>query len=303
MTSLRGVSSVLVLSGLLACGAGVRGESGESGESGASSGEGESGESSESSESGESGEAGVCGDGAVGGAEVCDDGADNGVGGKCKADCSGLRVASVAGDAIPFDDGPDGRIAGATVSLLEFPGMQVVTASDGAFRFDGLPVGADVTLVMDHPDYHPIQTGTHVVPDEGLERITFQAVTHQIYDALAAIVGISPDEAKYCQMVTTVTRVGKSIYDAGAHGEAGVKVMLDPALPAENGPIYFNAMVVPEAGLTETSEDGGVLYMQVPPGEYTWTASKPGAEFRAVRMKCRVGYLINASPPWGLQRL
>lgn len=251
----------------------------------------------------DSGEPAVCGDAVVAGAEQCDDGPDNGVGGKCKQDCSGLRVASVQGDAIPFDMVPDGRIVGAEVSILEFPGMQMVTGADGKFKFDGLPVGADVTLVMQHPDYHPIQTGTHVLPDEGLERVTFQAVTHAIYSALAAIVGITPDEQKYCQMVTTVTRVGKSVYDPGAHGEADVVITLDPPLPAANGPVYFNAQVLPEPGLTRTSEDGGVLFHQVPPGDYTWTASKAGAEFRPVRMKCRAGFLINASPPWGLQRL
>jgi hypothetical protein len=62
---------------------------------------------------------------------------------------------------------------------------------------------------MAHPDYHAIQTGTHVLPDEGLQRITFQAVTPAIYGALAAIVGVTPDDEKYCQMVTTVTRVGE----------------------------------------------------------------------------------------------
>ena len=53
----------------------------------------------------------------------------------------------------------------------------------------------------------------------------------------------------------------------------------------------------------ETSDDGGVLFIQVPPGDYTWTAHKAGVEFTQVRMKCRAGYLINASPPWGLQAL
>lgn len=245
----------------------------------------------------------VCGDGEVAGAEVCDDGADNGVGGGCKADCSGLHVATVEGDAIPFDASPDGRIEGAEVGVLEFPDLRVVTAADGHFKFEGLPVGADITLTMQHPDYHPIQTGTHVVPAEGLQRITFQAVTHAIYDALGAIVMVTPDEANLCQMVTTVTRVGKSIYDPGAHGEADVIVTLDPPLPAESGPIYFNSSVIPEPGLTQTSDDGGVLFVQVPPGDYTWTASKAGAEFRQVRMKCRAGWLINAAPPWGLQRL
>lgn len=287
----------LVLCGLLACGD-TDPTSDDSGTTRATTGA-----PTEATEATDTGAAAVCGDGAVAGAEVCDDGPENGVGGKCKADCTGLRVASVQGDAIPFDMGPDGRVEGATVSILEFPALQVVTGADGKFRFDDLPVDADITLVMTHPDYHEIQTGTHVLPDEGLERITFQAVSHGIYDVLAGVVGITPDEAKYCQMVTTVTRVGKSVYDAGAHGEAGVLVTLDPPLPAENGPIYFNAQVVPDASLTETSEDGGVLFVQVPPGEYTWTASKAGAEFRPVRMKCRVGVLINASPPWGLQRL
>lgn len=280
---IRPARPVLALSVLLACG----GSETESSAGSSESGDGPA----------------VCGDGVVDGDEVCDDGPDNGVGGKCRADCTGLRVADVEGDAIPFDMGPDGRIAGATVSILELPDMQVVTGADGHFKFAGLPVDADITLVLDHPDYHRIQTGTHVLPDAGLQRITFQAVTHTIYDALAAIVQITPDEAGSCQMVTTVTRVGKSIYDAGAHGEAGVVVTLDPPLPAEHGPVYFNAQVIPDRSLTETSEDGGVLFVQVPPGEYTWTGTKDGATLRPVRMKCRPGVLVNAAPPWGLQRL
>ena len=299
-------AKITALCGLLACGgaSGDDGASSDSSSSSSSTGEADASSTSSSETGGPTtGEPAVCGDGEIAGDELCDDGPDNGAGGMCKTDCTGLRVASVQGDAIPFDKGPDGRISGATVSILEFPDMQVVTAADGRFKFDNLPVGADITLVLEHPDYHPIQTGTHTLPDEGLERLTFQAVNHGIYEALAAIVEVTPDDTKYCQMVTTVTRVGKSIYDAGAHGEAGVVITLDPPLPAENGPVYFNAMVFPDKSLTETSEDGGVLFSQVPPGEYRWTASKAGATFREVRMKCRIGYLINASPPWGLQRL
>ena len=66
------------------------------------------------------------------------------MGGKCKDDCTGLRVASVQGDAIPFDMGPDGRIAGATVSILEYPEMSMVTGADGHFVFADLPVGEPV---------------------------------------------------------------------------------------------------------------------------------------------------------------
>ena len=211
-------------------------------------------------------------------------------------------TASVSGDAIPFN-GQDRRIEGATVYILEFPEKRVVTGSDGHFRFDGIPVGSEVSLVMEHPDYHVEQTGTHVVPAEGLERITFQGVTHDVYAALALLLGITPDEEGACQMPTTVTRIGKSLYDPGAHGEDGATVTIDPPLPPDHGPIYFNSSVLPDRSLTETSDDGGVLFVQVPPGEYVMTATKPGAEFRQVKFKCRPGVLVNASPPWGLQRV
>ena len=127
-------------------------------------------------------------------------------------------------------------------------------------------------------------------------------MTFDIWDLLAALLQVVPDDASRCQMVTTVTRVGKSIYTPGAHGEDAVTVTLDPPLPAEQGPIYFNSSVLPDRSLVQTSDDGGVLFIQVPPGDYTWTAHKAGAVFSRVKMKCRAGYLVNASPPKGLQR-
>lgn len=208
----------------------------------------------------------------------------------------------VAGDAIPFDDGPDGRIAGATISVLERPEMKMTTGADGHFEFDGFEPGSEVTLVLEHPDYHLIQTGTQTIGDADIDRLTFQAVSHDIYGLLAGVVGVTPDEQGSCQMVTTITRIGKSIYDSGAHGELGVKVTLDPPQPAALGPIYFNAAVIPDKDLKLSSPDGGVLYANVPPGEYTWTAAKASAEFTTVKMKCRPGVLVNASPPHGLQR-
>jgi hypothetical protein len=219
----------------------------------------------------------------------------------CGGDGGDARFASVSGDAIPFNGGPEGRVAGAEIWILEHPEQRLTTGSDGHFSFDGLEVGGEVTLVMEHPGYHLIQTGTHVVPDEGIERLTFQAVTYEIYDAFASIVGVVPDEENACQIATTVTRVGKSLYDPGAHGEDGATVTIEPPLPREHGPIYFGSNVIPDRSLIETTDDGGVVYIQVPPGQYVLTASKPGIEFAQVKVKCRPGVLVNASPPWGLQ--
>lgn len=206
---------------------------------------------------------------------------------------------SVSGNAIPFNGG-DGRIAGATISILEEPGRSVVTSTDGAFLFEDLAEGSEVTLVLDHPDYRPIQTGTHRLGPQGAERVTFQAVVPAIYDALALLLNVTPDPTK-CQIVTTVTRVGRSLYDPGAHGEEGATtVLVGPGF--EEGPIYFNSSVLPDRSLHETSDDGGVLYLNADPGRYTWTATKAGAAFSSLVMHCRPDVLVNASPPWGLQR-
>ncbi len=210
-------------------------------------------------------------------------------------------TTTVEGNAFVFNGAVEG-VEGARVFVLEDPSLEATTDTEGYFLIEGVPVGSDVSLVMEHPDYIPIQTGTHVVPEEGLSRITFQAVTPLIESQLAALLMVSIDESA-CQMVTTVTRIGRSLYEPGAHGEEGATVTIDPPLPASSGPIYFTSDVIPDRSLTETTDDGGVLFVNVPEGEYTWTATKDGATFASVRMKCRAGFLINASPPAGLQRL
>jgi hypothetical protein len=217
------------------------------------------------------------------------------------ASCGPTPTATVSGDAFIFNGGVDGRVVGGRVYVLEDPTFETTTDATGHFELEGVPVGSDVTLVLDHPEYVPIQTGTHVVPDDGLDRVTFQAVPPGIYDALATLLEITPDPT-LCQMVTTVTRVGRSLYEPNDHGEAGATVSVTPPIAAELGPIYFNESVIPDRTLTETSLDGGVLYYNVPPGDYVWTASKDGAEFDTVRITCRPGVLVNASPPRGLQR-
>lgn len=222
--------------------------------------------------------------------ELADDGLAN--------DSCRIPVA-ISGNAIPFNGG-NNRIAGAEIWILERPERRVVTSTDGAFVFDDLPEGSEATLVLDHPDYHAIQTSTIRLGPQGAERVTFQAVVHPIYDALAALLGVTPDPAK-CQIVTTVTRVGKSLYDPGAHGEDGATTTLVGPGWVE-GPIYFNSSVLPDRTRHETSDDGGVLYLNAEPGRYGWTATKPGAAFSSLTMTCRPGVLVNASPPWGLQR-
>lgn len=217
------------------------------------------------------------------------------------ADSTGASTVEVSGDAFPFASTSTPPVA--TVSILELPDT-ATTDVDGHFVFPALPAGARATFVYQAEGYPTTHTKTFTLPEAGgtLERVTFQVPELAVYDLLAGIVGVEPDPTA-CQIASTVTRVGKSVYDPGAHGEDAATVTIDPPIAAELGPIYFNEEVIPELGLTETTGDGGVLYVNVPPGEYTLTAHKDGVEFEAIDVVCAAGVLVNASPPNGLQAL
>lgn len=211
------------------------------------------------------------------------------------------ETISVSGDAFQF--GPYTMIANAAISVLELPAFTTTTDDAGHWTLDGLPPGADATFVLVKDGFPRTQTKTFALPETGsIERISFQVPDDATFGALAQIVGIEPDPAT-CQFATTVTRVGKSVYDEGAHGEAGATVSLAPAVDAVHGPVYFNAQVIPQADLSETSEDGGVLYTNLAPGSYTLTGTKPDVSFEEVRITCEPGVLVNASPPFGVQAL
>ncbi|MFO7566287.1 MAG: carboxypeptidase regulatory-like domain-containing protein [Enhygromyxa sp.] len=211
------------------------------------------------------------------------------------------ELVQVSGDAFAF--GPAIMVANATVTILELPDQQTSTDADGHFVFEALPAGAAATFVFDKPGYPRIYIKTFTLPDEGeLERVTFQAPDSATFGVFAQLAEVVPDP-RACQIASTVTRVGKSLYDGEAHGEEGATVSISPSLPAEHGPIYFNANVIPQKDLTETSEDGGVLFSNVPPGTYVLSAHKDGVSFEDVTVQCDPDVLVNPSPPYGLQAL
>lgn len=212
---------------------------------------------------------------------------------------SGAPTVSISGHVHNFTGSPS-RLSGATIWVLEQPCRRTVSGKNGFFEIKGLRPNTEVTLRMSLQGWAPLQSATHDLGAGGISTATFQAPSDIMYKALAAIAKLTPDPTR-CQMVTTVTRIGKDMTSPGAHGEAGVTVTLSPSLPASQGPIYFNKLVLPVPSRTETSEDGGVLFANAPPGDYSWTAHKTGVKFRKVKMKCRAGWLVNAAPPWGLQ--
>lgn len=219
---------------------------------------------------------------------------------------AGGATVAAEGDLMRF--GPSAApVAGIEVQVVEDPTLTATTDAEGHWRIDGLAVGSQATFAIDDPSRPPIQTATFTVPAGGLEQVAFQAPDHQMVAALEGVVGVEsrPDR---CHIASTVTRRGYSLYGGaadGTHGEPGATVQISPAPAASDGPIYFNGsrfdVIWPDRALSETTVDGGVLFVNVTPGTYTLTATKAGATIEPVTVSCRAGWLANAAPPWGLQ--
>jgi hypothetical protein len=230
---------------------------------------------------------------------------------------------------------PYGKIEGATVWILEMPELSTTTNADGEFTIEGLPVGSQATPVLEHPNHPLTYTKTHLVPDSDLDDLTFQIPTNVLFGLIESglvdadiIEEVDPNK---CQIVSTFTRYGKTIGDSGPHGEPGAVLSIAPANDAEAGPIYFGDDVLPDPTRSYSSLDGGVLLLNVEPGDYTLTAScvedpddvaaflaeyppeeypdeslrcqTEDVQFESILVKCRPGVFLNASPSYGLQAL
>lgn len=252
------------------------------------------------------------------------------------AGCGGAagQTVSFSGIAWSFQlpGNPYGRISGAKVSILEMPAFETTTNMDGEFTIEGLPVGSQATLVLEHENHPLTYTKTHTVPDADLDNLTFQIPTNLLFGLIAdglvdggVVEGIDPTK---CQIVSTFTRFGKTIGSPGHHGEPGATLSMAPANNAEAGPIYFGDDVIPDPTRTYSSLDGGVLLVNVEPGDYTLSAScvqdptdliaeyppedhdgeslrcqTEDVQFESILMKCQPGVFLNASPSYGLQAL
>jgi hypothetical protein len=131
-------------------------------------------------------------------------------------------------------------------------------------------------------------TKTFTLTDSDIEEVTFQVPNLNLYDLLALNLGVTLSSEK-CQLVSTVTILGGSLYLPNAHGEAGATVAIDPIDASADGPIYFNESVIPDRSWTETSSDGGIVFINTEPGDYILTATKEGVVFDSVKLKCRPG--------------
>ena len=211
--------------------------------------------------------------------------------------------ARVTGKAFIF--GPNSAnlvLDGAVISIAENPAVATTIAPDGTFAFD-VPSGGPSTFSLVQPGFHPNQSATLEIGAGGVPMLGFQVPSDQAVETLGNFARVTPDPSR-CQIATTVSRAGTEPYGGEALGVEGARVTLSPR--AGDGPIYFayaGGTIFPDRTLMATSIDGGVIFANVPVGNYTMTATKAGTQFAPVEIRCRAGVLVNAAPPNDLREL
>jgi hypothetical protein len=216
-------------------------------------------------------------------------------------------TAPVAGFARSFI--MNSVIPNATITILE-TGEKIKTDAAGHFGPFQYPIGKPITLQIEKWEYKTTQTGTYIVPKEGLtgpyNNITFQVPSIESFYLLQAAIGASfnPDD---CHVASTVIKFHKTLDDV-PQGEPNATVELLPATP--DAPFYFGIFESGPLkgktnpfirGLTQTSDDGGIGFFNVPARDepYTLIAKKDGVIFTQAKFICKKGAFVNISPPSG----
>lgn len=216
----------------------------------------------------------------------------------------------------------DTAISGATIRVREFPDLEATADEFGDYSLP-VPGDADVTPyivsgegdltgrprdgepTVNHYHWNEIDLQTFRTRGQPLENVNFQTPADAEYEALKAVLSVPTREdgrPSRCAIVTTASarNVRGVDYDTfwanTPHGVAGATAVAEPALP---DPIYFNEWVIPDAGRTETSVDGGIVWPVVPAGTYRITTGSPTTGFAEFTVTCAPGRIINANPPWG----
>lgn len=191
-------------------------------------------------------------------------------------------------------------VGGATVSVAEYP--EISTVSDAAGHYSlTVPDDALVTPVASLDGYfHTEYLQTFETDGGNITNAHFQFIPEFVYQFLAGMLGVDPNA---CHIASTVsvaalhTATWEQLMAFGPQGEVGATVTSSPAVP---GPIYFDEQTLPNPYLTSTTNDGGILYINLPAGLYRISAHHPDHKFAKFTATCAPGRFINASPSWGL---
>jgi len=200
-------------------------------------------------------------------------------------------------------------ISDATITVLE-TGQQVKTNQNGHFGPFPYPIGQHLTLLFSKTGFPTTQSETLLVKKEGAtgsyQNITFQVPSDFMFRLLKMAIHAKEDP-NCCHVATTITQHHKTLFDI-PQGAAGAHVALTPK--SNEKPFYFDifnrgpfkGLTYPfDTGLNKTSEDGGVVFFNLPPRRepYIISAVKADQTFTKAKFLCRKGAFINISPPRG----
>jgi hypothetical protein len=214
----------------------------------------------------------------------------------------------ISGRAYAFNH-MDTYLAGATIRVRELPRLRATTDANGDYVLE-VPDDTNITPYIDPPPgYHEIDLQTFHPRGEPIRNANFQVPADAEYNGLAALLAVplGPDgRPAQCAIVTTASRRNvrgvpyETFHERTPHGVPGATAHGMPALPPA---IYFNENVIPDRSRTETSEDGGIIWTEVPAGTYRVITESPSAEFASFLATCKPGRIVNANPPWGAYEL
>ena len=215
---------------------------------------------------------------------------------------------TISGKAYTFNH-MDTPIPGATIRVRELPDVSATTDGVGDYVLT-VPDNTTVTPYIDPPDgYNQIDLQTFHTRGQDIVNANFQTPADAEYNGLRGLLGVpsGPDgRPTECVIVTTASARDvrdvdyQTFWDRTPHGVPGATSIEFPEIP---GPIYFNEMVIPDGTKTETSEDGGIIWINVPTGRYRIVTLSPTTRFASFLATCEPGRVVNANPPWGAYEL
>ena len=259
------------------------------------------------------------------------------------ATATAAGTVKISGNAYAFF-GIDNTMPGAVVKIEEYPELEAAVQPDGFYEIE-VPDGVNVTPyiipadtydpgIIDSltppPPYERVYNQTFRTSGEDLRHVHFQIPSNLIYKAFIGLLGAETtgepgeERLKNCAVVSTFSMkearaatefrppspeppgYPDTFRDVYPHGVPGSTAAFGLETPGVDGPVFFSFPgIVPDRGLTASTEDGGVLWTEVPPG-YHWMQAEnpdPAIEFAPFMAKCEPGRLVNASPPWGFYEL
>jgi hypothetical protein len=232
------------------------------------------------------------------------------------------RTVAATGDTVTISGvayaffGIDDHAPGAVVRVDEFPELSAPVAIDGSYSIE-VPDDQNVTLYIDPPaTYVKTYLQTFHTSGEDIEKAHFQMPREWHYNAFSALLEIPRDrdgQLEDCVIVSTfsiheardATTFDPGFKDVYPHGLPDSTATISPRRGETKGATFFDfePLILPNPDRTSSSQDGGVLWTEVPPGYYWLEPEHPSERLAPFLAHCENGRVINASPPWGFYEL